>query len=330
MENTTKYKHFTKSCRIELSILLKKGYSMRDISKALKKNPSSISRELKNNSVNGEYDPIKAHHKAYVKRLYSKYQGMKIREGDWLEKHIQEKLGLGWTPEEIAGRLKHENNDQTVISFKAIYQYLETPFGERYKKYLASKTWKKGKKRSERKKETIKNRVSIHDRPDIINQRTRCGDFEGDTLGVPKKSKATLAGLVDRKSLYLLAKKIPRLKETIPAFKELINFSNPLSLTLDNGVENAKYELLNVPTYFCDSFSAWQKPLIENSFQRLRRYIPKKAKLSNYSEKQISDIINKMNDTPRKSLGFRTPKEVYFQERIPSIQLSIFNLKCCT
>lgn len=330
MKNTAKYKHFSKDNRNELSILLKKGYSMRDISKALKRNPSSISREIRNNSVNGQYDPDKAHRKAHVRRMYSKYQGMKIRKSNWLEEYIQDKLKSKWTPEEIAGRLKYENNNQTIISFKAIYEYFETPFGEQYKKYLPSKTWRKGKKQSERKKEVIKNRVSIHERPDIVNQRSRSGDFEGDTLGVPKTFKATLAGLVDRKSLYLLAKKISRLRETIPAFKELTNLSSPLSLTLDNGVENAKYEILNVPTYFCDSYSAWQKPLIENSFQRLRRYIPKKANLADYSRQQISDIINNMNDTPRKTLGFRTPKEVYSQERIPSIQLPIFNLKCCT
>jgi len=330
MKNTTKYKHFSKNNRNELSILLKKGYSFRDIAKVLKKNPSSISREVKDNSVNGQYEPDKAHRKAHVRRMYSKYQGMKIRESSWLEEYVQDKLKSEWTPEEIAGRLKYKNNNQSVISFKAIYEYLETPFGEPYKKYLPSKTWRKGKKQSVRKKEAIKNRVSIHDRPDIIDQRLRCGDFEGDTLGVPKTFKATLAGLVDRKSLYLLAKKIPRLKETISAFKELINLCDPLSLTLDNGVENAKYNVLNVPTYFCDSYCSWQKPLIENSFQRLRRYVPKKANLADYSHQQISDIINNMNDTPRKTLGFKTPKEVYFQERIPSIQLSIFNLKCCT
>ena len=82
---TTKYNHFTRSERNELSILLKKGYSYRDIAKAIKKNPSSISREVKENSVNGEYDPAKADHKAYVKRHYSKYQGMKVVENGWLE-----------------------------------------------------------------------------------------------------------------------------------------------------------------------------------------------------------------------------------------------------
>jgi len=301
---------------------------MRDISKALKKNPSSISRELKENSVKGVYDPFKAQHKAYVKRLYSKYQGMKIRAYDWLEDYIQDKLKAGWTPEEIDGRLKYENSNQTVISFRAIYQYLETPFGEPFKRHLASRTWRKRK--SKKAKQIIENRVFIDERPDIINSRVRCGDFEGDTLGVPKTSRATLAGLVDRKSLYFLAKKISRLRETISAFSKLLNQFNPLSLTLDNGVENARYDILNVPTYFCHPYSAWEKPLIENNFQRLRRYIPKKAKLSDYSDKQISDIINKMNNTPRKCLGFRTPKEVFFQEQVPTIKLPIFNFERCT
>lgn len=328
------YKHFTKDERNELSILLKKGYSIRDIGKALKKNPSSISREITNNSVNRVYDPDKSHHKAYVKRLYAKYQGMKIKDDSWLEGYIQKKLKRKWTPEEIAGRLRFENNNQTVISFKAIYQYLDTPFGESHKKYLASKTWRKGKKQSENKKNIIKNRVFIDKRPDIINLRERFGDFEGDTLGSPKSSKATVAGLVDRRSLYFLGKKIFRLKETIPAFRAMLNSCNALSLTLDNGVENAKYEDLNIATYFCNPYCSWEKPYIENTFQRLRRYIPKKARVSDYSSQQISDIIDNMNNTPRKSLGFRTPKEVFPQEQIPvvqlPIQLPIFNSRCCT
>lgn len=88
----TKYNHFTRSERNELSILLKKGYSYRSISRAIKKSPSSISREVKDNSVYGRYDPEKAHHKAYLKRRYSKYQGMKIAERNWLESYVKEKL----------------------------------------------------------------------------------------------------------------------------------------------------------------------------------------------------------------------------------------------
>ena len=163
----------------------------------------------------------------------------------------------------------------------------------------------------------------------MINQRLRCGDFEADTLGVPRSSRETLAGAVDRKSRLFLAKKITGLRETIPALSELINSYQPLSLTLDNGFENARYNTLNIPTFFCHPFSAWEKPSIENTFQRLRRYIPKKSRLVRYSDEKISAIIEKMNKTPRKCLGWKTPEEVFYQEKQP-VQLKIINLKCCT
>ena len=189
---------------------------------------------------------------------------------------------------------------------------------------MAKRRKKKGKR------EIIKNRVFIDHRPDIINQRKRLRDFEGDTLGVPRSSTATLAGAVDRASRYFLSKKIFRLKEAMTAFKEMFKPHSPLSLTLDNGPENARYAELDIPTFFCHPYSAWEKPTIENTFQRLRRYIPKKANLGNYSDEQISAIVDKMNNTPRKCLGFKTPKEVFFQQ---SIQLQIpflqFN-ECCT
>lgn len=329
---TTKYKHFSKNDRNELSILLKKGYSMRDIGKALNKSPSSISREILNNSVNGEYDPFKANHRSYVKRRYSKYQGMKILKNTSLEKYIQDKLILGWTPEEISGRLKLENNGQSVISFKSIYKYFSTAQGSRYSKYLpyAGKRIINGW--SKRMKKSIGNRVFIDKRPDIINKRLRIGDFEGDTLGVPKNTRETIAGLVDRKSRYFLGKKISRPKFTINSFKELTSNSTVLSYTLDNGVENICHDELGFPTYFCHPYHSWEKGTIENTFLRLRRYIPKKARISDYSEEQISVIINKMNGTPRKCLGYLMPKEVFFKQEIKFEQniCQITSLKCCT
>jgi len=104
-----RYTHFSKTERLEASVLLKRGLSHREIGSALGKHHSSVSREIKLNSVNREYDLHKAQHKAYVKREYSKYQGMKIRESHKLENFVGEKLSLGWTPDEICGRLKLEN-----------------------------------------------------------------------------------------------------------------------------------------------------------------------------------------------------------------------------
>ena len=329
---TAKYKHFSKNNRNELSILLKKGYSMRDIAKVLNKSPSSISREISNNSVSGEYNPAKAQHKSWVKRKYSKYQGMKIFESKFLEEYIQEKLVVGWTPEEIAGRLKLENNNQSVISFKSIYKYIETARGSRYVKYLSYRHKRVVNGWSKRMKRSFGNRTLIDQRPEAINQRKRIGDLEGDLLGVPRYSRETIAGLVDRKSRYFLGKRILRPRFAINCFNELTVGLIVLSYTLDNGPENVNYPQLNRPTYFCHPYHSWEKGTIENTFLRLRRYIPKKSRISDYSDQEISAIIDKMNNTPRKCLGWHTPREVFFGEQVKLIQIpeQITNLKCCT
>jgi len=312
------YKHFSKVERCELSILLKKGYSIRSIASVLKRNPSSVSREIRGNSVDGQYDPDKADHKAYVKRWQSKYQGMKIRENAWLENEIRIRLTKFHTPEEIAGRLKEEYG-KSVISFKVIYKYLYSIYGQPFCKYLPSRR-RNSKPRHKLKKgrETIKGRIFIEDRPGIINNRLRVGDFEGDLLGMPKSCQITLAGIVDRKSLYFQARKIEQSKYAIEAYAKLLVEAGANSFTLDNGVENARYQELNLPTYFCHPYRSWEKGRIENTFQRLRRFIPKKSSLVGYSDKDISAIVDIMNNTPRKSLNYKTPKEVFEEQ------------KCCT
>ena len=324
-----RYTHFTKTERLELSILLKKGYSLREMAEVLSRHPSSVSREIRRNSVKGVYDPHKAYHKAYVRRKYSKYQGMKIRENPEIERYIEDKIKQDWSPEAIAGRLPIDTKGRLSIHHTSIYKYLYSLYGQHLCQYLQYKRYKKRKRKGKKTtKEIIKNRVFIDQRPEIINQRVRCGDFELDTLGVPKISKETLVGVVDRKSLYFLAKKISRLKQAMIAAKRLLKPHQVFSVTMDNGPENARYQILNVPTFFCHSYSAWEKPIIENAFRRLRRYIPKKSCLSNYSDGQISFIIDRMNNIPRKGLGWRTPKEVFFQNQV--MKLQTFNLKCCT
>ena len=327
-----RYTHFSKTERLELSILLKKGYSLRAIAGELRKNPSSVSREIKDNSVNGEYDPHKADHKAYVKRKYSKYQGMKVNENRLLEEYIRRGLQQYWTPEEIAGRLELEHG-RSVISFTSIYKWLYSAYGQPLCVYLPSKQYRPRKrKRKKQAKVLIPHRVSIEERPEIINQRLRCGDFEGDTLGVPKGSLETLAGIADRKSRYFLAKKIARMRYAVDGFKRLSSsLINLYSFTFDNGVENVRHQELGVSTYFCHAYSSWEKGTIENSFKRLRRFIPKKAYLKDYSDEDIAVICGIMNNTPRKCLGWKTPNEVFEKQgqiNYP-ITTSIMS-ECCT
>lgn len=319
------YQHFTQDDRNEISILLKKGYSQEDIAYALGKNHSSVNREINRNSVCGVYDSRNAQTKSEVRRFESKYQCMKVVECSKLAEYIEIHLKYDhWTPEEIAGRWNIENQDKnkgiTVnISAPSIYKYLYSAYGQHLCKYLCSKRYTKKRKRKNNgkvKKQLIPNRVSIEERPEIINKRMEFGHWEGDTLGRIKTDSEVVAGLSERISRFILINKVPRLKYTMDGFKLL---SNPYhdtfkSLTLDNGVENVRYEKLNVDTYFCHPYSSWEKGGIENLFKRLRRFIPKKASLKDYSEEDIIRFAEIMNNTPRKCLNWKTPKEVFIEQ----------------
>ena len=100
-------------------------------------------------------------------------------------------------------------------------------------------------------------------------------------------------------------------------FEKIVDKLNPLSLTLDSGPENVRHKKLQVPTFFCHPYRSWEKPTIENSFQRMRRWIPKKSRLEDYSNEDIASIIEKMNNTPRKCLGYSTPAEVFKEQSVP-------------
>ncbi len=308
------YQHFKQSDRDEISILLKKGYSHREIAGAIRKNHSSISREIKINSTRGTYDPSKAQAKARLKRRMSKYQGMKIADNSNLEIQVAVGLMANWSPEEVAGRLQLLNGDKAIISAKSIYKFCYSVRGQYLCKYLPHRRYRPKKRREAKMTKTIiPNRISIDWRPTAVAEQKRFGDFEGDTLGRPKRENETLVAAVERKSLFLVGRKVLRLKYSMDGLKNVLSPHQKIvkSLTLDNGVENAKYEKLNIKTFFCHPYSSWEKPIIENTFGRLRRFIPKRTLLAGYTDEQISAIIETMNNTPRKKLGYRTPNEVF-------------------
>ena len=304
------YTHFSRTERFELSILRQKGYSLRIIAKAMNRSPSSVGRELKKNAVLGEYQPKKAHHKAHVRRKYSKYQGMKILECPTLERYIKDKIQLSWSPEAIAGRWQKETG--LSLHHTTIYKYLYSAYGQRLCVYLRyQRHGRKRRVKIKTKKQLIPHRIFIDNRPAAVATRERYGDFEGDTMGVPKYTRETLAAVVERKSRYILVKRINRLKYAVAAFQTLLQPLRVKTLTLDNGVENVHYERLGIATYFCHPYSSWEKGAIENVFKLIREYVPKKASLTNYTDEYIATIVATINNRPRKILGYKTPYEVF-------------------
>jgi transposase, IS30 family len=309
-----KYTHFSRAERTEFSLLKSKGYSIRSIAKAMGRNHSSLVRELSRNKVNQEYEPKKADHKAYVKRKYSKYQGMKVRANTEIESFVASGMKQGWSPERIAGRFNFEK-DENLLGKKAIYKYLYSSYGQSLCEHLKYKRYKqKKRKRIKSVREIIKDRVFIDERPEIINSRERFGDFEGDTMGRPKKaSQETLVVVRERFSRKIFALKVKGLKYSMTAFKKIISSVPAKSITFDNGTENTRFKILKIATYFCDPYSPWQKGTVENGIGLIREYIPKKADLKDFSQSTINAILQKINDTPMKCLGFKTPNEIFNQ-----------------
>lgn len=311
--------HISKTERQEIYLLLKKKYSIRDIAKMLGRDPSTISREIKRNLVCNEYNPKKAQHKSYVRKKYCKTTFKKICENKKLEDYIIHKIkNEKWSPEQVAGRW-NEENENTKISHITIYRYIYSCYGCDLSIYLYSKRDRQKKRKYKvGKKEIIKNRIWIDDRPKEINERVNIGDFEGDTIYSKKEDKTSILTLVDRKSRFLVARKIKnrkpkRITRKIKEISKKIKFN---SITFDNGIEFKEHEKLPFDTYFCHPYSSWEKGQIEYANRLIRRFIPKKSLLKNYSAKFILNIVEMINNTPRKCLNFKTPKEVFFGQNL--------------
>ena len=326
-----KYKQLAKSERLEISILKARGYFQKDIAKALKFSPSTVSRELQRNSNKENiYDAEKANNKAIKRRLYAKTQVRVIISEVKLREFIEEKLKIyKWSPEQISARWKQENPNSKSVSAVIIYKYLESVSGQQYKKYLyLAMKGKRKKKNKAGKKQLIPNRINIEKRPEYINKREFIGDAEGDLIVSKKGEKSALLTVIDRKSRFLFAESIPNKSpvSVVKKMKVITEYYDMNSITLDNGIEFQQHEKYGCDTYFCNPYSSWEKGQIEYANRLIRRFIPKKSVISDFSDKQIQSIIRLINNTPRKCLGYKTPIEVRFSKSINYTSLNPYVL----
>jgi IS30 family transposase len=253
----------------------------------------------------------------------SKYQGMKIVSSPGIQEYLEERLSQGWSPDVIAGRLKKYDTYLPYVSGKTIYKWLYSNRGQYLCRYLASQQYYRKKRTKKTDKEMIPNRVGIEKRPQEANERVRVGDFENDLIvsGKRHSSKTALDVLVDRKALFVRLRKIPNQKaatHNAAVIEMLSGITTAHTITFDNGIENKKHEELSaavrLDTFFCNPYSSWEKGSVENVNGLIRRWIPKGANIANYSNQQIQWIENRLNHTPRKSLGYKTPYEVMLEE----------------
>lgn len=316
-----KYHHLTKTERLEIALLRQKKYSLRDIGRMLKRSAGSLSEEIKNNSVDGRYDPGKAQHKAYVKRKYSKYQGMKVVADIGLRNYVEENIKRDWSPDEISGRLKNIDKNIKYASRQAVYKFVYSVYGRQLERYLRHKG-KRRKKKDKTKHAKIENRLFIEKRPKIVSSRGRYGDWEGDLIVSGKNGRGVLLVLHERKSRYPVIERIISRKTSIinqRIYQMIGIFVCFRSLTIDNDISFAKHEQLSAalgaPIYFCRQYHAWEKGGVENTNKLIRQYVPKGSDISEFSEEYIKEIEAKLQNRPRKCLNYKTPLEVMMENK---------------
>lgn len=318
-----KYTHLNQFERDRIEALLSSGHKQKEIAGILQRDPGTISREIQRNRRkrrkgkeirHGPYTSSLAQHKAYLRRHYAKYQGQKIENNPGLKEFVIKHLRKDWSPDDITGRL--ETKDYPFkVSKNAIYRWLYSVYGQRWTPCLYSQRHRPKRRKAKKSKKTlIPQRVGIELRPQDISLRKEGGHFEGDTVVSGKRhhSKVSLALVYERKYKYIAAQKIPNLKPQ--SFNQaMFRIKNKLqikSLTLDNGIENQYHQDLQIKTYFCHPYSAWEKGGVENAVKLLRRYIPKGSDIRHYSENYLEKAVQILNHKPRKSLNYFTPYEM--------------------
>jgi len=314
------YKHLTLQERYQINAY--KGIkTQKEIAKIIGVHPSTVSRELKRGrgEIGKNYWVIASQKRAEkLQKEKSKKANFKLtqKSGKLIEKYLNKQ----YSPEQISAILKIKHKEE--ISYVTIYKYIyenRLSEGDLYKQLRH-----KGKKRTKygtKQKKRIKDRVSIHKRPKIVEEKKRLGDFEIDTI-VGKGRKGAIVTMVDRTSMYVKLS-VPCSKNSNIVANEIKRVLYPYkkkihTITTDNGLEFSGHKdiskALKCDFYFCDPYSSWQRGLNENINGLIRQYIPKGSSFNNISKKQIKKIENLLNHRPRKSLGWRTPYEVFHEK----------------
>jgi transposase, IS30 family len=315
------YTHFNAFERGQIQAFLQEGRSVRAIGRILQRAASSVSREVRRNTVGGVYMALHAQHRYRERRRECR----PVRKLDYLPlwTYVLEKLPLCWSPDQVAGRLRleHPNDPKMRISHETLYRalYVDERLAPMvsYLRQARPKRRKRGQGRTRRC--LIPNRTSIHERPLEVLERSRFGDWEGDLL-LGKDQQGAVVSLVARKSLMLLARKVETkqsqevIAAVIAAFEDL-PASWARTVTFDNGSEFYHHERitneLGMATFFADAYAAYQRGCNENINGLIRQYLPKGTTFENLSQLQLDNIVYELNNRPRKTLGYQTPYEVF-------------------
>jgi transposase, IS30 family len=322
------YLHLSDDEREQIGVLRAAGRSIGAIALGLGRAKSTITRELRRNRLpSGRYSPL---HAAGAYQLRRRREAA-IEKDKVLQTFVRDRLAEGWTPEQISGWLKGGNERclrgigcETIYAF--IYRAAQK--AEQLWRYLTRRHKRRRPRRSRPSRDTIKDRVSIHERPKDIDARTEAGHWEGDLI-ICKRTRPVLV-LHERKSRVTLAMRLAgkTAAETISVMLAVFARIEPAlrkSITFDNDTAFAQHALLRtmraMTTWFCDAYASWQKGGVENANGRLRRWLPRQIDIDQVSDEEIKDIVLTANLTPRKCLGFKTPFQAILKELGKDVQI---------
>lgn len=307
-----KYSRVSYGVRCQIEAFLQTEISVNDMAKLLCLHKTTIYREIQRNSYRKNYIAKQAQKKT---RIRYKYCRRKKIINNKLGIKIEGRLALGWSPEQIAGRLKQENIKASICP-QTIYRYIDEHkplrgFLRRYDKrgagrYIQRRNLQRG------------SHLSIEKRPIIANERRRSGDWERDLFYAGNKKQLLVC--TDRKSRLTKVTKLERgtgaivQKETIRLLKKA--GGKVFTVTNDNGTEFKQNLPIGVPVYFCKPQKPHQRGTVENTIGLLRQYITRKTDIDTYTDKDVSEIENLINFRPRKCLDYKTPYEVYYNKKV--------------
>ena len=309
------YTQLTQEERYQIYALKKAGHSQKEIAVTLGRSPSTISRELRRNKGLKGYRPKQAHKLAQNR----KQERSRRRIPDSVWQRVAQLLREDWSPEQISGWLRH--SEGVCISHEWIYHYVydDKRRGGDLHRHLRCQKPRRKRYGSYDRRGRIRERVSIDERPAVVEERSRIGDWEVDTV-TGKPGGAVLVTLVERYARLSVLALAPN--KTAEAVKEaILKAIQPLSsqvytLTYDNGKEFALHmdiaKALEADGFFAHPYHSWERGLNENTNGLIRQYLPKGTDFNQLTSIQVDQIMNKLNNRPRKCLGYKTPNQVFF------------------
>lgn len=314
------YTQLTQEQRYQIHALKSVGFTQSRIADDLKVHKSTVSRELRRNTRQRGYRPQQAHQLA-VERRQERACRPRINPALWL--HVEARLQEQWSPQQIAGRLAFEQ--ASGVSHERIYQYIyadKRSGGTLHQHLRCQKQRRKRYGSGRSRRGQIPMRRCISERPVIVEQRERIGDWEGDTI-VGKGHQQAIVSLTERFSRFTLLHKVERATAAavsaaiVKQLKPLA--ASVLTLTTDNGKEFALHQqiaaTLQAEYYFAHPYASWERGLNENTNGLVRQYCPRKSDFSQLDQDDIEAIAHRLNHRPRKILNYRTPFEVFFQKQ---------------